>query len=142
MDDQQTPRSVQRLDTAQRALLQKFYRHHVSKMRITQQAEAWVIREQSIIAGLCLATVAEGYWLTGLFTAPSFRQQGAALQLINHIQAVYPDAPIWLFWHPDLHDFYTRAGFKQTQQLPEALKSRLDRYQQHKTLIAMHAIKS
>lgn len=106
-------------------------------MRITQQADAWVVRAPHIIASACLSPVAHGHWLTSLFTAPTFRQQGVASLLIKHLQLAYPDTPIWLFCHPDLSSFYCNLGFKQAQHLPEALNSRLIRYQQHKSLIAM-----
>ena len=129
--------SAQCLPLNQHALLNKFYRSHNSRMRITAQADAWVVRAPSIIAGLCLSPVAGGYWLTSLFTAPESRQQGVASFLIKAIQAHYPNSAIWLFCHPELEVFYSTLGFTQTQLLPETLSSRLTRYQQHKALIAM-----
>lgn len=130
--------NIERLPTLQLALLNKFYRCHGSRMQISKPAEAWVMRQHSIIAGLCLTPVIGGYWLTGLFVAPEHRQRGVALNLIKHIQAAYPTASIWLFCHPDLITVYQRTNFQETQQLPESLNSRLARYQQHKILIAMH----
>lgn len=129
--------SVHYLPKTQHTLLHKFYRNHNSPMRITQQAEVWVVRAPQIIASVCLSPVADGHWLTSLFTAPMFRQQGVASCLIKQLQSTYSCAPIWLFCHPDLLYFYSRLGFKQTQHLPDALNSRLIRYQQHKSLIAM-----
>lgn len=129
--------NVQRLPKSQHALLLKFYRSHNSSMRITQQADAWVVRTTEIIAAACISPVANGYWLTSLFTAPSFRKKGVASQLIKHIQSSHPGSPIWLFCHPELNSFYSQLGFTQTEILPQALSDRLARYQQHKTLIAM-----
>lgn len=129
--------SVQYLPKNQHTLVHKFYRSHNSSMRITQQADAWVIRAPHIIASVCLSPVADGHWLTSLFTAPEFRQQGAARLLIEHLQSTYHGAPIWLFCHPELFSFYSSLGFKLTQHLPDTLNSRLTRYQQHKSLIAM-----
>ncbi len=129
--------NVQYLAKNQHTLVHKFYRNHNSRMRVTQQAEVWVVRAPHIIASVCLSPVAHGHWLTSLFTAPAFRQQGAARLLIKHLQLAYPDAPIWLFCHPELFSFYSSLGFKLTQHLPDALNSRLTRYQQHKSLIAM-----
>lgn len=140
MDQQSTPFSVQHLPENQHTLLRKFYRSHNSQMRVTQQAEVWVVRAPSIIAAVCLSPVADGYWLTSLFTADEYRQQGAASLLIKQTQIAYQGAPIWLFCHPDLNNFYSRLGFRQTQRLPESLSDRLTRYQQHKALIAMHYI--
>lgn len=134
--------SVQYLPKNQHALLHKFYRNHNSPMRITQQADVWVVRAPQIIASVCLSPAANGLWLTSLFTAPEFRQQGVASRLIKHLQLTYPCAPIWLFCNPDLLSFYSRLGFRQTQHLPEALSSRLARYQQHKSLIAMLYVES
>ena len=138
MDQQSTQFSVQHLPENQHTLLRKFYRSHNSTMRVTQQAEVWVVRAPSIIAAVCLSPVADGYWLTSLFTADKYRQQGVASLLIKQIQIAYQGAPIWLFCHPDLNSFYSALGFRQTQYLPESLNSRLTRYQQHKALIAMH----
>ncbi len=138
MDQQSTQFSVQRLPENQHTLLRKFYRSHNSSMRITQQAEAWVVRAPSIIAGVCLSPVTDGYWLTSLLTADKYRQQGVAHLLIKQVQVAYQGAPIWLFCHPELISFYSKLGFEQTQCLPESLHDRLTRYQQHKALIAMH----
>ncbi|WP_256663496.1 GNAT family N-acetyltransferase [Pseudomonas sp. C27(2019)] len=134
--------SVQHLAKNQRTLVHKFYRNHNSPMRITQQAEVWVVRAPHIVASVCLSPVAHGHWLTSLLTAPEFRQQGVASLLIKHLQMTYPNAPIWLFCHPDLCSFYSNLGFQQTLHLPDALNSRLTRYQQHKSLIAMFYAKS
>lgn len=138
MDQQSTQFSVQRLPENQHTLLRKFYRSHNSSMRITQQAEVWVVRAPSIIAGVCLSPVTDGYWLTSLLTADKYRQQGVAHLLIKQVQVAYQGAPIWLFCHPELISFYSKLGFEQTQCLPESLHDRLTRYQQHKALIAMH----
>lgn len=129
--------TVQHLPKDQHALLRKFYRSHHSPMRITQQAQAWVVRAPEIIAGVCLSPTDQGYWLTSLFTAPQHRNNGTASFLIQHIQSAYPEKSIWLFCHPELSNFYSRLGFNQTDALPDALNSRLKRYQQHKLLIAM-----
>lgn len=137
MGHHSTKFSVHLLAKNQHTLLKKLYRYHNSPMRITQQAEAWVVRNPAVIAGVCLSPAADGFWLTSLFTAPENRQQGVARCLIQQLQNFYPDQPIWLFCHPQLESFYRNLGFKQTQQLPECLRSRLTRYLQHKTLIAM-----
>ncbi|HZJ91627.1 MAG TPA: GNAT family N-acetyltransferase [Thiopseudomonas sp.] len=137
MNQPPTQLTVQLLTKEQQPLLRKFYRSHNSPMRITQQADTWIARRSEIIAGVCLSPVDQGYWLTSLFTAPSYRQQGTAHFLIQQLQLAYQNSPIWLFCHPDLSGFYSKLGFRQTQHLPEALGSRLKRYQQHKQLIAM-----
>lgn len=128
---------IERLPVSQLPLLNKFYRSHGSRMRVSQPAEAWVIRNPTITAGLCLTTVDNGYWLTGLFVGAEHRQHGLAQQLVKHIQTVYSEASIWLFCHPELIGFYQQLGFRLAEELPESLKTRLTRYQQNKTLIAM-----
>ena len=137
MDQHSTKFSVQCLAKNQHTLLRKFYRNHNSSMRITQQADVWVVRAPSIVAGVCVSPVADGCWLTSLFTAQEYRQHGAASLLIEHVQSIYQGTTIWLFCHPDLSGFYSRLGFTLTQQLPESLNSRLVRYQKNKPLIAM-----
>lgn len=134
-----TTQQVQRLPAQQRTLLNKFYRSHHSRMRIQQNAEIWVIRNPEIIAATCLTPIDDGFWLTGLFVAPSYRQAGIARQLLQHLQSTYPCAPIWLFCQPDLAEFYQRLNFQIATQLPESLASRLTRYQQHKKLIPMQS---
>lgn len=138
MGQHSTKFSVHLLAKNQHTLLNKLYRNHNSPMRITQQAEVWVVRNPAVIAGVCLSPVADGFWLTSLFTAPEKRQQGVARCLIQQLQSFYLDQPIWLFCHPQLESFYRKLGFKQTQQLPVCLRGRLTRYQQHKALIAMY----
>lgn len=137
MQPANTSISVQRLAKIQHGLLRKFYRSHRSPMGITQHAEVWVVRAPAIIAGVCLSPVSNGFWLTSLYTAPKHRQQGIASLLIQHIKSTYPDAPIWLFCHPKLQGFYQSLNFSETQELPEALQDRFNRYQQSKALIAM-----
>ena len=129
--------SVQYLAKHQHALLTKLYRSHASRMRITPQADVWVVRNPALIAGLCLSPVAHGYWLISLFTAPQYRQQGVASLLVEKALLNYPNSPIWLFCNPKLQTFYHTLGFLETQDLPEQLSDRLARYQQHKNLIAM-----
>lgn len=141
MRQHSTKISVHHLAKNQHTLLRKFYRSNNSPMRITQQAEVWVVRNPAVIAGVCLSPVANGFWLTSLFTAPEKRQQGVAGFLIKQLQVFYLGQPIWLFCHPQLASFYRKLGFKQTQQLPETLRSRLTRYQKHKTLIALCYLK-
>lgn len=105
-------------------------------MRAASDAELWVARDPGIIAGLSLSAVGEGFWLTGLFVAPQRRNQGVAARLVEAALAQV-DGPVWLFCHPDLTPFYQRLGFDLAQQLPEALASRLLRYQRNKRLVAL-----
>lgn len=105
-------------------------------MRAASDAELWVARAPGIIAGLSLSAVGEGFWLTGLFVAPQRRNQGVAARLVETALAQV-DGPVWLFCHPDLMPFYQRLGFDLAQQLPEALASRLLRYQRNKRLVAL-----
>lgn len=124
------------LPSTQRRLLQLFYRQHGSPMRPSGEATLWVAREREIIAGLCLTPMAGGTWLTSVFVAPPRRGQGVAAALI---EAALEDSagPVWLFCEPGLSGFYGRHGFESVLTLPEALSSRLQRYQRSKPLIAM-----
>ncbi len=110
-------------------------------MRAASDAELWVARAPGIIAGLSLSAVGEGFWLTGLFVAPQRRNQGVAARLVEAALAQV-DGPVWLFCHPDLMPFYQRLGFDLAQQLPEALASRLLRYQRNKRLVALQRSQS
>ncbi|MCX2887186.1 MULTISPECIES: GNAT family N-acetyltransferase [Pseudomonas] len=105
-------------------------------MRAASDADLWVTRGPGIIAGLSLSKVGEGFWLTGLFVAPQRRSQGVAGRLVEAALA-QTDGPTWLFCHPDLAPFYQHLGFALAQQLPEALASRLQRYQRSKRLVAL-----
>ncbi|MCE0864029.1 GNAT family N-acetyltransferase [Pseudomonas alloputida] len=110
-------------------------------MRAASDAELWVARAPGIIAGLSLSAVGEGFWLTGLFVAPQRRNQGVAARLVEAALAQV-GGPVWLFCHPDLMPFYQRLGFDLAQQLPEALASRLLRYQRNKRLVALQRSQS
>ncbi|AHG39925.1 GNAT family acetyltransferase [Pseudomonas syringae CC1557] len=119
-----------------RPLLGKFYREHQSSMRATSKGEVWVARQQDIIGALSLTPVADGYWLTALFVAPSMRGKHVAHDLIS--AATRPlKGPVWLFCHPDLRVFYQRAGFEVAQRLPQTLGERFMRYSRSKPLIAL-----
>ncbi|HDS1050330.1 MULTISPECIES: GNAT family N-acetyltransferase [Pseudomonas] len=122
-------------------MLDHFYRQHSSRMRAASDAELWVARAPGIIAGLSLSAVGEGFWLTGLFVAPQRRNQGVAARLVEAALAQV-GGPVWLFCHPDLMPFYQRLGFDLAQQLPEALASRLLRYQRNKRLVALQRSQS
>lgn len=117
-------------------LLNKFYREQRSAMRGDKAAQAWVAREDEIIAALNLTPVADGHWLTGLLVADTCRGQGVARQLVTRAVASV-DGPVWLFCDPALTAFYQRLGFALARDLPQALADRLVRYQRNKALIAM-----
>ncbi|ROM22672.1 GNAT family N-acetyltransferase [Pseudomonas protegens] len=124
------------LAEVERPLLNKFYRQHRSSMRAASEGQLWVARSSEIIAGMSLSPAAEGYWLTGLFVAPTSRGQGLASQLVGQaVQSV--EGPVWLFCHPNLQALYRSMGFCSTTCLPHALNERLARYQRSKPLLAM-----
>lgn len=124
------------LPAAASPLLDKFYRAHKSPMRASNEAQLWVAKQAEIVGALCLTTVADGHWLTGVFVAPSLRGQAIASRLLD--QALAPlQGPVWLFCHPDLLSLYQRAGFANTADLPEPLADRFERYCRSKTLIAL-----
>lgn len=121
---------------AERRLLEHFYEQHGSRMRPANDGESWVARSDGIVAGLCLSDVAGGRWLTGLFVAPQARCQGVAAYLVEAALAGTCGST-WLFCQPELTLYYQRLGFSITEQLPQALASRLQRYQRSKRLLAM-----
>lgn len=126
---------------SQRALLDRFYRQHSSRMRATREGDIWVTRDTEIIAGLNLSPVPGGQWLTGLFVAPSRRGQRIAADLMEAALNTL-NVPTWLFCHPDLEDFYRRNGFALPDHLPRVLAERLTRYQRSKSLIALVRVQS
>lgn len=131
-----TPLLCTPLTDLERRLLDHFYGQQGSRMRAASEGELWVARSGAIVAGLSLSAVAGGRWLTGLLVAPEWRNQGVAARLVNAALAE-GRGPTWLFCHPDLEAFYQRLGFSPASRLPEALGSRLARYQRSKRLMAM-----
>ena len=117
-------------------LMNKFYRAHQSSMKASKDAQLWVARQQDIIGGLCLRSMAHGYWLTGLFVAPALRGQGVAGALVKASVAAC-EGPVWLFCDPELQGFYEGLGFSVEIDLPYVLHERLVRYQRNKAMIAM-----
>ncbi|MDX1297034.1 MAG: GNAT family N-acetyltransferase [Pseudomonas sp.] len=117
-------------------LADEFYRAHRSPMRVDRRAQVWVAQHTAIIAALCLRPLAQGYWLSGLFVAPSQRRQGLARQLIEQA-LVQTSESVWLFCDPELHSFYENLGFLPCTNLPKALAERLSRYRRTKNLIAL-----
>lgn len=120
----------------QRTLLDKFYRAHGSKMKVSAVATCWVAGRSAIKAGLCLTAIERGHWLTGLLVAPEQRNQGLASALVRHAMSTV-DGPVWLFCKPELESFYHRLGFVACIGMPEILEQRLERYRRSKRLIAM-----
>lgn len=117
-------------------LLDKFYRTHGSPMRIARHGQPWVARNPAIAAALCLSPVEQGYWLTGLFVAPSQRRGGVATTLLQQSLASTP-GPVWLFCPAQLNAFYGRLEFTPCEVLPESLAGRLARYSRSKALVAL-----
>lgn len=127
---------LRRLPDESRPLLNKFYRAHRSHMRAPAGARYWVAGYSEILAGLCLTGVDGGQWLTGLLVAPSHRKEGIGRRLVAQALAAC-EGPVWLFCEPGMVSFYEPLGFGEATALPEALASRLQRYNQHKTLVAL-----
>ena len=123
------------LTTIQRPLLDKFYKHHRSRMRAAGE-QAWVARREGIVAALNLTAVAEGHWLTGLFSDPAERRSGIASALLLAALAAQR-GPTWLFCEPSLQVFYERLGFTPCATLPAPLAGRLQRYRHTRELLAM-----
>ncbi|MHA6494692.1 GNAT family N-acetyltransferase [Pseudomonas borbori] len=119
-----------------RPLANKFYRAHRSPMRAHADDQVWVAEHGEIAAALCLRVIAGGHWLTGLLVAPDARGQGLARALVEHALAE-TTAPVWLFCHPQLSEFYRRVDFLPALGLPAELQQRLLRYQRSKTLVAL-----
>ncbi|WP_228533182.1 GNAT family N-acetyltransferase [Pseudomonas sp. UFMG81] len=117
-------------------MLDLFYRQHGSRMRAAGEGVQWVARADEIVAGMNLIPVAGGQWLTGLFVAPRWRGQQLASRLIE--AALKAGAgPVWLFCEPALQPFYQHLAFTPADRLPDALASRLARYQRSKPLVAL-----
>ncbi|HEX8592311.1 MAG TPA: GNAT family N-acetyltransferase [Pseudomonas sp.] len=119
-----------------RPLLDKFYRAHRSQMRSSSTAQSWVARRQDIVGALSLTPVEGGYWLTGLFVAPEWRNHAIARQLMRHAMNTL-SVPVWLFCHPDLQGFYEASGFTSAGPLPQSLGEKLMRYGRNKPLVAL-----
>lgn len=124
------------LGDLQRPLLEKFYRAHGSRMKVSTLATCWVAGQAEIKAGLCLTAIEHGHWLTGLLVAPDYRCQGLASSLVRHAISTV-NGPVWLFCKPELEPFYQRLGFTACSKMPEILAQRLERYRRSKQLIAM-----
>jgi predicted N-acetyltransferase YhbS len=122
-------------------LVNKFYRRYRSKMRARGDEKIWVAEDMEIRGAVRLRPVevgseVRGHWLTGLFVCPDGRNQGIAGELVKNA-SMQVGAPIWLFCHPELSQFYERFGFREVATLPESLASRLVRYQQTQSLTAL-----
>lgn len=128
---------MRELPAEYRPLLNKFYRSHRSHMRAPADACYWIAGAPEIVAALCLVNIDGGRWLTGVLVAPNYRGRGLATSLLSQALAAC-EGSVWLFCEPNLKPFYQQLGFSLALTLPESLASRLDRYNRHKTLEAMH----
>lgn len=123
------------LPSSCKPLVEAFYRSQRSDMRAKGSDQLWVAEDRAIIAALCLHTIVDGYWLTGLLVDAAKRRQGVARQLIETALADCTST-VWLFCDPALSDFYLRQGFTPCSNLPRPLAERLARYQRRKPLLA------
>jgi len=124
------------LPSEYKPLLNKFYRAHRSHMRVPPGARCWVAGSTEIVAALCLSSIENGHWLTGLLVAPEQRKKGLGTRLVA--KAVSESSgPVWLFCAPELMPFYRQLGFSESPKLPESLAARLQRYNRRKTLVAL-----
>lgn len=117
-------------------LANRFYRAHRTAMKARTHHQVWAIQRVDIEACLCVQPMEEGYWLTNLLVAPPLRSQGRASGLLREVREQVA-GPIWLFCHPALREFYSRAGYVECEALPRSLADRLTRYRQSKELIAL-----
>ncbi len=126
------------LDEQSWPLLNKFYKSHHASLRANKKTQAWVLTtNQQWLAALNLAPCSAGAFLGGVFVPPALRSQGLAKELIKRVHA-QTEQTLWLFCAPELSHLYSDCGFSRCQDLPADLKERLQRYQRHKSLIAMH----
>ena len=126
------------LDEQRWPLLNKFYKTHHTKLRANKHSQAWVLMaNEQWLAVLNLAPCSAGAFLGGVFVPPTLRGKGFSRELISRVQT-QAEQPLWLFCAPELSALYQRCGFLPCQDLPADLQERLTRYQQHKSLIAMH----
>lgn len=127
---------IESLPPQQRPLLDRFYRDQKSKMRASKTGESWVVRQGDIRAAVNLEPMVEGCWLRGLLVATDARRGGLARRLLLHCLAA-TNAPVWLFCNPGLAPLYQSVGFRNAEALPQELTSRLRRYRQGKSLVAL-----
>ncbi|OWL91409.1 GNAT family N-acetyltransferase [Halopseudomonas aestusnigri] len=125
-----------RLSDEQRPLANKFYRQYHSGMKARGHHQVWVARTHELQACLCLQTVDQCWWLTGLLVAPAQRSQGLASSLLEHVRQQHR-GDIWLFCAPNLVPFYRANGYEPGEDAPISLRDKLLRYQRSKALLAM-----
>jgi len=114
----------------------------VSTARITHATPAALyahtsVRDWEADANLPVADVNTGAACRGSAVAV----KDIARQLIETALLDCP-APVWLFCHPQLSDFYLRLGFAPCTDLPQPLAERLKRYQRSKSMLAFVRVPS
>ena len=77
--------------------------------------------------------------MSGLTTHTDCRNLGIATQILLHLAKYLSQFLSFAFASPELASFYEAKGFQQivAENLPAELKSRFQRYQQKKELIAL-----
>lgn len=92
-------------------LINKFYQQHKVRGKAKSHDKVWVIKVENQLAATAKLSLKEGHFLlTGVFTAPIYRNQGLASHLIKHLSSCHLE-PIYTFAYTNLVEWYTRCGF-------------------------------
>ena len=83
-----------------------------------------VIRDGRMLSNICVfksellivGRPVAAYQLGAVATAKAYRGQGLSRALMDHVLAVYPDVPLYLFANQSVLGFYPRFGFERKAQ--------------------------
>ncbi|MCP4323086.1 MAG: GNAT family N-acetyltransferase [Psychromonas sp.] len=120
-------------------LVNQFYKRVYKKGIAGKNEAVFIIKDNlQIICSARLKTIEAELLLTGVACDPLFQSQGYASSLIRQLLAKR-DQSVYCFPYAHLKAFYLRLGFVliSTEEVPEAIHNRFERYQQHRDLLLM-----
>ncbi|NQZ06236.1 MAG: GNAT family N-acetyltransferase [Algicola sp.] len=134
---------VQRLETVQLPLVNKFYKANRARGKAKGNESVWVVKDKDEIVGAARVADISGHdFLTGVQVAGAYQRQGIAAALVSQIVKTQ-QKPCFTFPYGHLVGLYQYLGFVEIEadDLPKPLLMRFGRYQgQGREIVVMRAL--
>ena len=124
-------------------LVNQFYKQVYKKGIASKNESVFILWQKEIICSAKLKKLESHLLLTGVACLPEFRSQGYASLLIKKLLHLQQQA-VYCFPYAHLELFYKKLGFVtlDTNDCPEIIRARFNKYRQNRELLLMVYSKS